>query len=167
MSQSVTMCQMHMFCPILAVMFMTWTLMYLIGNTQRLKKKVSWFLPLLLSEVYCNVTRQLHHTLVYTHSMHCTTPWLSSSMQLYRRKQLFVCCLILLTSADLRATSPVPGHIATEAYNHATCSQGNKWERKKTLNGLLVRTFWDLDNRWDVLWAVFCNPCNVFFRHVS
>ena len=30
-------------------------------------------------------------------------------------------------------------------------------EEKKLLKGLLVRTFWHLDNRWDVLWAVFCN----------
>ena len=27
----------------------------------------------------------------------------------------------------------------------------------KTLNGLFARTTWHLDNRWDVLWAAFCD----------
>ena len=33
----------------------------------------------------------------------------------------------------------------------------NLW-RKKTL---LVRTFWHLDNRWDILWEEFCDSCDV------
>ena len=36
------------------------------------------------------------------------------------------------------------------------------WWQKILLIGLLVRTFWHLDNRWDVLWAAFCNSRNVF-----
>ena len=33
----------------------------------------------------------------------------------------------------------------------------NLWKEKKTLNSLLVRTFWHLDNWWEVLWAAFCD----------
>ena len=40
--------------------------------------------------------------------------------------------------------------------------------RKKTaLNGLLVRIFWHLDNRWDVLWASFCDSRGVFLRMLN
>ena len=36
--------------------------------------------------------------------------------------------------------------------------------KKTTLKkGLLVLKFWHLDNRWDVLWAAFCNSCYVLF----
>ena len=34
-------------------------------------------------------------------------------------------------------------------------------ERKKLQQGLLVRTFWHLDNGCDVLWVVFCNSHDV------
>ena len=33
--------------------------------------------------------------------------------------------------------------------------------KKKLEKALLVRTFWHLDNRWDVLWAAFCDSHNV------
>ena len=33
--------------------------------------------------------------------------------------------------------------------------------RKNLQKGLLVGTFWHLDNRWDVLWAVLCNSRDV------
>ena len=37
----------------------------------------------------------------------------------------------------------------------------NLWEEEKTLESLLEQTFWHLDNRWDVLWAVFWDSHNV------
>ena len=42
-------------------------------------------------------------------------------------------------------------------------SQFKKKKKKKNFkNVFLVRTFWHLDNRWDVLWAAFCDSHNVF-----
>ena len=35
------------------------------------------------------------------------------------------------------------------------------YEKKKKLKSLLVRTFWHLDNQWAVLWAAFCDSCDV------
>ena len=35
-------------------------------------------------------------------------------------------------------------------------------KKKKKLKGSLVRTFWHLDNWWDVLWAAFCNSHDVW-----
>ena len=31
------------------------------------------------------------------------------------------------------------------------------FEEKQDWKGIPVKTFWHLDNRWDVLWAAFCN----------
>ena len=42
-------------------------------------------------------------------------------------------------------------------------SQFIKSRRKNHLKGPLVRPFWNLDIWWYVLWAVFCNFCDVFF----
>ena len=42
------------------------------------------------------------------------------------------------------------------------CKNLNLWRPKKLKKGLLVRTFWHLDNRWDVLWAAFCDSRDVF-----
>ena len=33
---------------------------------------------------------------------------------------------------------------------------------EENLKGLLVRTFWHLHNRWDVLWEAFCDSRDVF-----
>ena len=38
----------------------------------------------------------------------------------------------------------------------------NVLEEKQIKKGLVVRTFWHLDNQWDVLWAVFCDSHDVF-----
>ena len=38
----------------------------------------------------------------------------------------------------------------------------SQFNKKKLLRDLLVRTFWHLNHRWNVLWAAFCNSCNVF-----
>ena len=35
-------------------------------------------------------------------------------------------------------------------------------EEEKIIKSVLERTFWHLVNRWDVLWAAFCNSCDVF-----
>ena len=37
-------------------------------------------------------------------------------------------------------------------------------KKKIFLRGLLVKTFWHLDNWWDVLWATFCDSRNVFIN---
>ena len=34
--------------------------------------------------------------------------------------------------------------------------------KKKKSNGFFSKNIWHLDNRWDVLWAAFCDSCNVF-----
>ena len=34
-------------------------------------------------------------------------------------------------------------------------------------NDILIRTFWHLDNQWDVLWASFCNSCNVLIYVIN
>ena len=39
----------------------------------------------------------------------------------------------------------------------------NLRRRKKHKKGLLVRTFWHLDNLWDGLWAAFCDSHNVYY----
>ena len=39
--------------------------------------------------------------------------------------------------------------------------------KKKHSKGHLVRTFWHLDNQWDVFWAAFWNPRDVFHQHYS
>ena len=36
---------------------------------------------------------------------------------------------------------------------------------KKKYEGLLVRTFWHIDNWFDVLWAAFCDSRDVLFKH--
>ena len=38
------------------------------------------------------------------------------------------------------------------------------YEKRIFWKGLLVRTFWHLDNRWDVLWAAFCDSRDVFLH---
>ena len=37
-------------------------------------------------------------------------------------------------------------------------------EEEKIKKGLLLRTFWHLDNRWDVLWAAFCDSRDVSYQ---
>ena len=39
------------------------------------------------------------------------------------------------------------------------------YEGKKLKKDLLVRTYWHLDNQWDVLWAAFCDSRDVFVRY--
>ena len=39
------------------------------------------------------------------------------------------------------------------------------YEEKILKKGPLVRTFWNLDNRWDVLWAAFLDSCDVKYRN--
>ena len=36
------------------------------------------------------------------------------------------------------------------------------YEEKNFQTDFLVRRCWHLDNRWNVLWAAFCNSCGVF-----
>ena len=51
-------------------------------------------------------------------------------------------------------------------YNSDKTQKPKFWQNStsdKTLS-LLVRATWDLDNQWDVLWAVFCDSRDVFVR---
>ena len=40
----------------------------------------------------------------------------------------------------------------------------NLWEEENIYKGLLVGTYWHLNNRWAVLWAAFCDSRDVYNR---
>ena len=42
------------------------------------------------------------------------------------------------------------------------CKKTQFMKTKKLKKGLLARIFWHLDNRWDALWAAFCDSRDVF-----